>query len=462
MDHPPRKAEDRSLEHEPAASSGNISSGVHAPAPPVKLLGFWKVPFFYGWVIVGAVFVAEFVAGGVGSLVLPLFFKAISTEMGWSLTLLTGIVTAQTFAHAAVGPGLGPLLDRFGAKPVMVFGAIIAGLGFLALTRVQEIWQFWLLYAMVGALGLHEMGGFTGPVLITKWFVRSRGKAMATATLATTLGGAIMAPVLGYLITNFGWRYTLGVMGIGLMVIVIPIALLFIRRQPEDMGLLPDGDTAPSTIPGKGPVRTARAEVSWTVKEALRSRTFWLLVIAINLVHLAGNTVIFHLVPFLTLQQGLSAQAAGLVLTMRLASSTLSRPLWGWATDRFPMRNCLAVGFVSRSLGALVLLFLPFPINIGALIITNLPGAGQGMLQNLAFAQYYGRRYSGAIQGIAKPFTVISSMLGPLIISVMFDLTGTFTMIFVIASCMGIIGSVVVLWATPPVKKSTPAESVTV
>lgn len=461
MDQPPRKPEDRSVGTQPAGRPEAISEAVNAPPPPVKVLGFWRVPFFYGWVIVGAVFVAEFAAGGVGSLVLPLFFKAMSSEMGWSLTLLTGITTAQTLANAAVGPGLGPMLDRFGARPVMVFGAIVAGLGFLALTRVQAIWQFWVLYAAVGALGLHEMGGFTGPVLITKWFVRSRGKAMAAATLATTLGGAIMAPVLGYLISNIGWRNTLGVMGIGLMVIVIPIALIFIRRQPEDMGLLPDGDAAPLAS-RKGAPRAARAEVSWTVKEALRSRTFWVLVISVNLVTLAGNTVIFHLVPFLTLQQGLSAEAAGLVLTMRLASSTLSRPLWGWATDRFPMRNCLAVGFLARSLGALVLLFLPFPINIGALIITNLPGAGQGMLQNLAFANYYGRRYSGSIQGMAKPFTTISSLLGPLIISVMFDLTGTFTTIFVIASCLGIIGSVVVLWATPPVKKAEAAEPVVV
>ena len=147
-----------------AAISNSLRDG-----EPNRLFGIWRIPFYYGWIIVVAVFIAEFMTSGVGTFVTPLFFKAITDEMGWSLTLLTGALTAQTLANASIAPILGRVLDRFGARPVMLFGATVAGIGLLLLTQIQEIWHFWLLYATVGALGLHEMGSFTGPVLITKW-----------------------------------------------------------------------------------------------------------------------------------------------------------------------------------------------------------------------------------------------------------------------------------------------------
>ena len=137
-----------------------------------------RIPFFYGWVIVAVVFVTEFFAAGVGTVTVPLFFKPISEEMGWSLTQLTGSITAQAVAGMFIVPVVGILLDRLGARPVMIFGAVTAGIGLLFLTQVQEPWHFWVLYAIVGALGLHGMGQFTGPVIVAKWFIRRRGRAI--------------------------------------------------------------------------------------------------------------------------------------------------------------------------------------------------------------------------------------------------------------------------------------------
>ncbi len=209
--------------------------------PRTRLLGVWPLPFYYGWVIVAVVFIAEFVAGGVGTFAVPLFFKPMSDDLGWSLTLMTGAITAQAVVYAGISPFLGVVLDRCGARPVMLFGTIFAGVGLILLGRIQEVWHFWALHAGVGALGLHEMGGFTGPVLVTKWFVRFRGRAMAFATMGTTLGAMVMTPVLGFLITTRGWRETWVLMGIMVILVMVPLTLLFVRRQPEDMGLQPDG-----------------------------------------------------------------------------------------------------------------------------------------------------------------------------------------------------------------------------
>ena len=423
--------------------------------PRTRLLGVWSLPFFYGWVIVAVVFVAEFTAGGVGTFAVPLFFKPMSEELGWSLTLLTGALTAQAIVYAGISPFLGLVLDRFGARPVMLFGAIFAGIGLILLARIQEVWQFWLLYAGVGALGLHEMGGFTGPVLVTKWFVRLRGRAMAFATMGTTIGAMVMAPVLGFLITTRGWRDTWVLMGVMVIIVMVPLTLLFVRRQPEDMGLQPDGG-----LTGLDPVgemqgseqQDSPAEVSWTLKEAMRTRTLWIIVGAMNLVGLSASVVVIHLVPFLTLQQGMSAQGASFVVAIRFAASSVSRLVWGFAVDRFKINHCLAVAFLSRAMHPLVLILLPYPVNVAALVATSITGGGFQVLQPLAFANYYGRRNSGAILGAVRPFLTVFSLIGPLFIAGVFDLTGTFNLAFLVAGGLGVLSAGLVLWATPPQK----------
>ena len=432
-----------------------------SPVPPTRLLGVWPLPFFYGWVIVSAVFVAEFVAAGVGSFAVPLFFQPMSQEMGWTLTMMTGALTAQAIVYAGISPFLGRILDRFGARPVMLFGTLFAGFGLVMLGGIQEIWHFWLLYAGVGALGLHEMGGFTGPVLITKWFVRLRGRAMAFSTMGTTVGAMIMAPVLGFLITTRGWRETWVIMGVMVVTIMVPVTLLFVRKQPEDMGLLPDGrtpdarpmDAGPGDTTLATPQRDASDEVSWTLKEAMRTRTLWTIVVAMNLVGLSASAGVIHLVPFLTLQQGLTAQAASVVVAMRFGASSVSRLIWGFAVDRFHINHCLAVAFFSRAMHPLLLIYLPYPYNVAALVVTSITGGGFQVLQPMAFANYYGRRNAGSILGGVRPFLTAASLAGPLVIAAAYDLTGTFNLVFSIAGALGVLSAGVVLLATPPRKK---------
>jgi len=422
-------------------------------APSTRVFGM-RLPFFYGWVIVAVVFIAEFVASGVGTFVTPLFFEELNEEMGWSLTMLTGALTAQTIANAALGPVMGAYLDRFGARPVMIFGSLVAGFGLLLLTQVQEIWQFWILYATVGALGLHEMGGFTGPVLITNWFARMRGRAMSIATLGTTVGGMVMAPIVGWLIATQGWRAAWGYMGVGVLVIMVPLLYIFIRKQPEDMGLLPDGDR-PGDDPAAATLSARRRRYlgtteSWTVKEAMRTKTLWLLVVGLNMVNLSSSVMSIHLVPFFTLQEGLSAQSAALIVSWRLAASSGSRVVWGWATDRFPIHGCLAVGFFSRALVPLSLVLLPYPANAIGAIVASALGGGLQVLQPMAFANYFGRAHAGAIQGSIRPFLTGSSLVGPLIIAFIYDTTGSFDVGFVIAGAVGAASTILALMSRPP------------
>ena len=193
---------------------------------------------------------------------------------------------------------------------------------------------------------------------------------MAFATMGTTLGAMVMAPVLGFLITTRGWRETWILMGIMVITVMAPLTLLFVRRQPEDMGLQPDGGPSRNEMVDEGPGSERKGEpdeVSWTLKEAMHTRTLWMIVVAMNLVGLSATLIVIHLVPFLTLQQGMSAQAASFVVSLRLAASSISRLVWGFAVDRFHIKHCLAVAFLSRAIHPLALILLPYPLNVTVL-----------------------------------------------------------------------------------------------
>lgn len=409
-----------------------------------------RIPFFYGWVIVAVVFVTEFFAAGVGTVTVPLFFKPISEEMGWSLTQLTGSITAQAIAGMFIVPVVGILLDRLGARPVMIFGAVTAGIGLLFLTQVQEPWHFWVLYAIVGALGLHGMGQFTGPVVVAKWFIRRRGRAIAIITSGTTIGGLVIAPILGLLMTSHGWRHAWGIMGVIILLVMVPMLTMFIRRQPESIGLRPDGENVDTDSLKKGDPNSSQ-ETVWTLRQALRTRAIWILILSMELVSLSATVVVVHTVPFLSFEQGMSTQAVSIVLTLRLFSATLSRFFWGFLMERAPVHLCLSVGFFFRAVGPISLALFPYPLNVAILLVSNIPGGAMAVLQPMAFANYYGRTFFGTIQGTIRPILAIPQLVGPLLIALIFDMTGTFYSGFLLASILGFIASGVALLARPPI-----------
>jgi MFS family permease len=426
-------------------------------APRVPTFFGHRYPFYYGWVIVGVALVAEFMASGMGGLTISLFYRPIHDDLGWSLTLFTGAATASTLAGTAVTPFLGGLLDRLGARPVMLWGAVAAGFGLIALSQIREVWQFWVLYAFVGALGLHELGSFSGPVVVTKWFVRKRGRAMAISSYGTTLAGVLMTPVIGFLITGIGWRGAWFVLGLVLLAVMVPLIAVFMRRSPEDLGLLPDGDSPDAAAQAGAGRARAREEQSWTFKEAVRTRTLWVLVLSMNLMSFCASVQVFHGITYLTQQQGLSVAAASLITTVRWLGVTACRAPWGFIVERVPMRYCLAGCYLIKASCLLWLIILPYPVNIVGYLIAFALGGAQALVQPMAWANYYGRGSQGTIQGMLRPLLAVPSLIGPLLVAALFDRAGSFNVAFLIASALGMSAGLLALSATPPTKRTTPA-----
>jgi len=280
---------------------------------------------------------------------------------------------------------------------------------------------------------------------------------MALGTLGQPVGGAVMPFFVGLLITTVGWRNTWGLMGIIPLAIILPLLLLFMRSRPEDMGLQPYGegpglqtekistDAVPATL----------IEPVWTLREALSTRTFWLLVLAVNLANLGVGAVQVNLVPFLTEQEGISSAQAGLLLSVFYTAAICARLLWGFLVERIPVNRCLAILFMVRCVGSVGLVVVPYPFNVGSYIfLVGLLGGAMGLVPPMAFAIYYGRASYGSLWGFLRPLQAIPQMVSPLLTALLFDMTGTFNVAFLIASAVSLPAAVLALYATPPVHRA--------
>jgi sugar phosphate permease len=426
-----------------------------------------KGKFYYGWTIITVLFLVEFIAYSTTGSTITLFFPKMSESLGFSLTQLTGAVTAAGFAGMVAAPITGPLLDRYGPRWVLAFGAVASGIALVLMTQVQEIWQYWILFGFIGAMGMGEMGRLSTSVVVSKWFIRRRGRALAFAASGNPLGGMLLSPVVGALILAFGWRSTWGILAVALLAITLPLVLIFMRRQPEDMGLLPDGDlptddmraASPTTdLPRTGP-RFDGLETTWTVKEAMQTRTLWLMVVASNLVGFATAGVSWNQVAFFV-NEGMSIQGAAFVLSASAMGTASARWVWGFIVERYSIHACLSTMAGIRALGTLSLVVVPYPFNIPTFVLGwGTFGGAFGLVQPIAWSNYYGRRFQGSIQGTMRPFMQISRLIAPFTIAAIFDATGSYDTAFLIAFAIAA-SSTVLFWAAkPPVPWGEPSNT---
>ena len=298
-----------------------------------------KPRYFYGWKIVGAAFLSRFSFASGNASVLGLFFTPLNSEFGWSRTAISVVLSLARLFEGLASPLLGPIIDRYGPRVPMVIGGILLSLGFVILSLVGNLWQFYLVRGVFMAFGFALTGMLVTNTAVSNWFIRRRGRAIATAGMGTNTGMLIIAPVTVGIIALWGWQAAwLFFAVLAWIVVVIPSAILM-RRRPEDIGLLPDGDLPADSDTPDNPsrlstaARAAAGEAIWTRREVIKTPAFWLLIIGISSSMLAFQGVNISIAPYAEDLGFGPANIAALLMARSIATLTVA-PGWGILSER--------------------------------------------------------------------------------------------------------------------------------
>lgn len=393
----------------------------------MKRAGNGSEPFFYGWVIVAVMAATGAVSMGMGSLNFGLFIKPMGDELGIGRAAFGWAQTARQGASSATSPLIGWLLDRYGSRVMLPVAALATGGALIGLAYVTSAWHLVVLFVVMGLVGMSGPGALVTTVPVLKWFVRNRGKAVAYVGLGIPVGALLFIPLTQVLINEIGWRGAWIVLAIIGIVVIVPLAAIFVRRQPEDVGLVPDGDTPDIGKDGDGSgVRAVVDEVSWTVREAVRTTTLWRLVIVFSMVQLATGTVALHRIAAF-MDRGMDPTLISFATAFDAVAAGGSTFLFGMLVKWIPARFLGAFGF-SMLAGASVLTIYAtnLPIMFVSMWIFGMGIGGMMFLNNFIWADYFGRGSVGGIRGLANPINLVIGGIGAPAAGYVRDWTGSY------------------------------------
>ena len=411
---------------------------------------------FYGWVIVAVMGAVGALSMALGSLNFGLFIKPMGDELGVGRTIFGWAQSSRQIASAFTAPVVGGLIDRFGVRVLLTVAALATGGALICLAFVSEGWQIVALFALMGIVGMSGPGALVTSVPVTKWFVRQRARALAYTSLGIPIGGLLFVPLTQIFIDAFGWRMAwvlLAILGTGL---IVPLSLIFVRREPEDLGLLPDGappgtdGDAHQRAPGTITHVPRREERSWTRAEAVRSGTFWRLVFVFSIVMLATNSVGVHRIASF-MDRGLDARLISYATALDAAAAGLSTFAMGMLAQRVPARFIGAAGFLMLTVASALTVVAETHAVMFAAMITFGLGIGVLMLmQNYLWAEYFGRGHLGSIRGAVTPVTLIFGGAGPPLAGYVRDVTGSYTEVWLVSIGLMIVGALAIAVTPPP------------
>ena len=208
-------------------------------------------PIFYGYYLVGAAFVAQFISTGMYSYVLGSFMEPMTTELGWSRADFTLTRTIGQMVMAFVGIYIGSRVDVYGGKPIMLCGSVLLGLMLALTSQVETLSQWLILNGVMVTIGCAMLGNLVVNVTLSKWFVERRGIVISIAAMGVSFGGVVLTPLATWLVDTIGWRDAWVWLGVGATTLTLPLALIM-RRAPEDHGLHPDGFSSAQIAQGRG------------------------------------------------------------------------------------------------------------------------------------------------------------------------------------------------------------------
>ncbi len=392
---------------------------------------------YYGWVVLAAVVLVTVGASGIRA-VFGVFIKPIEAEFGWTRQQLSGAAALSLFVLGAVGPTVGWLADVWGPRRVMLLATGILGAGSVLASFVGHLWQMYASAGVLMAAGAGGLGIATTSTIAARWFVSRRGLVLGILGGAMSAGQMLVVPLSMLLISLYGWRASFLWLGVGILVLALPVILGFVHDDPADRGLRPYGAGTAAGAAFGG----VEAERRVPVSEAMTVPAFWLLAVTFFVCGYTSNgLVLTHLVPHAA-EHGFSemhaAQALGLMGAMNIVGTVAS----GWICDRFGRKGPLAIYYGVRGLSLIFLLYVwnvpslhVFAAIFGLNYISTVPPT------TTLTANIFGRLSVGALSGWIFFSHQVGSAIGAWAGGAIFDATGSYSWAFLSAAVLALIAS---------------------
>ena len=414
-----------------------------------KLLN--RLPFFYGWTVLFAAGSSMVVRNSAASLTLAVFIFPMSEDLGWSRTLIAGAASLGGLVATVASPVVGWALDRYGARVILTGSVLILGLSTVSLAWATVPIAFYLAYGLGRVIFSSPLN--IGPsVVVSRWFVRRRGLATGFLFLSHSLGMITFPLIAGLVIKYRGWEDAWIVLGVLVWILALGPVSMLVRQTPEEVGLLPDGDP-PKSQAGGAETSAVTEEQNWTLREAARTPTLWLLAMATGSLFLLQSGTNIHQGAYF-LDQGLGVGVSAATLSLNAVFTGVGSIFWGWLVDRVPVRFTYAG--VALMMAVALILFPMADTTVEALIVASIFGAAVGgilVVPVVAYADYFGRRSLSAIRGVTEPFVSLGQAIGALFSGIVYDVTGSYKDAFLVLSILGFATIVMLLATRAPVRE---------
>lgn len=362
----------------------------------------------------------------------------MTDEFGWSRAEFSASRSIGQIVLAMTGFVIGTYIDKYGGKPFVLFGGLVLSASLYSLGSINSLTQWLVINGLMLTAGAAMIGNLVVNVTLGKWFVEKRGRAIAVAGMGISLAGIFLPPTVTWLVDQFGWRTAWEVLAFIAAVITFPTAFM-VKRRPEDFGLHPDGKSDEQVARGDAGAAAADFEKSLNRAQAMRTSTFYFLVLAFGLFQISITVMLLQTIPLMT-DAGYSRLIASTMISLSSVPAFFSKPIWGIMIDHYNPKKLASLGALVTGL-AVMLIVVSVAIRADVLVYLGflMMGIGWGgllPLQEVIWASFFGRRYLGSVRSTAMPFTFGMSAVGPIVVGYYYDVVGNYNLALIaIATC---------------------------
>lgn len=417
---------------------------------------------FYGlWVVAGC-FVLLFLFAGAGFYSFSIFIKPLEDEFEWSRSAISLSMSLYMILQGIAGPFVGHAVETYGPRKVMTVFALLSGAAFVLVSFTSSLWYFYLAYALL-SLANTGIGFIPVSTVLARWFIRRRGTAIGFAMVGISAGGLVMAPLVGFIISQFDWRMAFVFMGLLVWLLALPVTLFVMKGSPAEIGLLPDGDEpgfratrGPRNEPAPAASGSAAAEEGWPLRAAVRTRAFFWIATTFFLGPAAQMGMLQHQVP-LIVEAGLSESAAATALGFTAGLGGLGKLCFGRISEMLPFRWAIALCFGLQALGVLVLLGAESIATVWVYVtIFGFAMGGVIVLLPLAVGHFFGLAAFGVIMGALSLILALGNASGALISGIIHDSFGSYDYAMIAYLCLYLIAALSIFLAGRPRRYAHP------